>query len=183
MSCTTAIKQDKGIEGGQYVIGADWGRTNDATVFTVVDIAERALVFYDRMTDTDFSSQRVRLKALSQRFNNALCLVETNSIGLPQLEELQTMGLSVMGFQTTSATKQQIISALQLAFEQQTIKVLNDAQVTSELMAYQAERLPSGLLRYGAPEGMHDDIVMSLAFAWHAAANSKIEIIENKWFV
>ncbi len=30
------------------------------------------------------------------------------------------------------------------------------------------ERLPSGLLRYGAPEGMHDDMVMSLALAWQA---------------
>ena len=26
--------------------------------------------------------------------------------------------------------------------------------------------LPSGLVRYGAPTGMHDDYVMSLALAW-----------------
>jgi hypothetical protein len=37
-------------------------------------------------------------------------------------------------------------------------------------------------LRYGAPEGMHDDIVMSLAIAWHAAARSKIEVIDNPFF-
>jgi hypothetical protein len=182
LACTTAIRQDKGIEGRQYVIGADWGRTNDATVFCVIDILERALVYYDRMTDTDFSSQRVRLQALAQRFNNAVVLAETNSIGQPQYEELQRMGLSVMGFSTTNATKQEIISGLQLAFEQGTIKILNDALVTSELMAYQAERLPSGLMRYGAPEGMHDDIVMSLAIAWHAAAHSKIEVIDNPFF-
>jgi hypothetical protein len=39
-----------------------------------------------------------------------------------------------------------------------------------ELEAYEAERLPSGLLRYGAPEGMHDDCVMSLALAWQGVA-------------
>jgi hypothetical protein len=151
-------------------------------VFTVIDVSARAMVEYDRMTDTDFSSQRIRLKALSQRYNNALCLVETNSIGQPQLEELQNMGLSVMGFQTTNATKQEIISSLQLAFEQQSIKVLNDAEVTSELMAYQAERLPSGLMRYSAPDGMHDDIVMSLAIAWHAASQGKPQMINVSIF-
>lgn len=183
IACATATRQDKGIEGKQYVIGADWGRTNDATVFCVIDLSERALVYYDRMTDTDFSSQRVRLQALAKRFNGAVVLAETNSIGQPQYEELQRMGLSIMGFQTTNATKQEIISGLQLAFEQRTIQILNDTLVTSELMAYQAERLPSGLLRYNAPEGMHDDIVMSLAIAWHAAAHSKIEVIDNPFFL
>jgi len=37
-----------------------------------------------------------------------------------------------------------------------------------ELQAYQAERLPSGMLRYSAPEGLHDDTVMALALAWQA---------------
>jgi phage terminase large subunit-like protein len=182
IACANAMRMDAGEQGSQYVIGADWGRTNDATVFTVVDVVKRALVFYDRMTDTDFASQRVRLQALAQRFNNAMILAETNSIGQPQLEQLQAMGLYVQGFTTTNGTKQKIISALQLAFEQRTISILNDPLVTSELMAYQAERLPSGLMRYGAPEGMHDDIVMSLAFAWNAATTGGMEASENLFY-
>ena len=39
-----------------------------------------------------------------------------------------------------------------------------------ELAAYQAEKLPSGLLRYGAPSGQHDDTVMALAVAWSAVS-------------
>jgi terminase large subunit-like protein len=173
MRCATATYQDKGMPAHQYVIGADWGRTNDATVFMVVDITTAEQVYMDRMLDTDFASQRNRLKALSQRFNNAVCLVEVNSIGQPQLEELQMMDVPVQGFMTTNATKLEIISALQLAFEQEKIKVINDPQAVSELMAYQAERLPSGLLRYGAPEGMHDDIVMALCLAWWAGFNGQ----------
>jgi hypothetical protein len=42
--------------------------------------------------------------------------------------------------------------------------------LVSELVAYQAERLPSGLLRYGAPGGQHDDTVMALAMAWSAVS-------------
>lgn len=170
MRCATAIKRT-GDTASQYVIGVDWGRTYDATVFSVIDVAAREQVYLDRMTDTDFASQRIRLKALSDRFHRAVCVVEVNSIGQPQIEELQRMNIPVQGFQTTNATKAEIISALQLAFEQESIKILDDAIQTSELMAYQSERLPSGLLRYGAPEGMHDDTVMALCMAWWAASN------------
>jgi len=37
----------------------------------------------------------------------------------------------------------------------------------NELQSYEMERLPSGLMSYGAPDGLHDDCVMSLALAWH----------------
>jgi hypothetical protein len=177
MKCATATKQEKGIARHQYVIGGDWGRTNDATVYIVLDIGTCEVVNMVRLLDTDFASQRNVLKALSQRFNNAVCLVEVNSIGQPQLEELQKMEVPVQGFMTTNATKLEIISALQLAFEQEKIKILNDPLAIGEIMAYQAERLPSGLLRYGAPEGMHDDIVMALCLAWWAGFNG------NNWLI
>ena len=31
------------------------------------------------------------------------------------------------------------------------------------------DRLPSGMVRYSAPDSMHDDCVMSFAMAWHGA--------------
>lgn len=176
MKLASLTKADP-LPGKQYVIGADWGRTNDATVFCVMDIAANEQVYLDRMTDTDFYSQRIRLKALSEKYNHAVCLVEVNSIGQPQLEELQRMDVAVQGFTTTNATKAEIINALQLAFEQEKIRVIDDPVQVSELMAYQSERLPSGLLRFGAPEGMHDDTVMALALAWWAAGGN------NDWWI
>jgi hypothetical protein len=41
------------------------------------------------------------------------------------------------------------------------------------LVAYQAERSPSGQLRYGAPGGQHDDTVMALAIAWSAVGSQQ----------
>jgi hypothetical protein len=29
------------------------------------------------------------------------------------------------------------------------------------------DRLPSGMVRYSAPDGMHDDTVMATALMWH----------------
>jgi hypothetical protein len=173
MNSATVKEIRIGEDKHQYTIGCDWGRSNDATVFCVMDMGTLECVAMDRMTDTDYASQRIRLMALSQRFNKASVLVETNSIGMPQMEELQRMGLRVQGFQTTNSSKAQIIDALALAFEQNKIRVLDNQQMIAELMAYESERLPSGLLRYGAPEGMHDDIVIALALAWWGGAAGK----------
>jgi len=52
------------------------------------------------------------------------------------------------------------------------LAILDDPVLVGELQAYDMQRLPSGMVRYGAPEGMHDDTVMSLALAWSAVADS-----------
>lgn len=173
----TAEPQSAARPGHQYVIGADWGRTNDATVFTVVDISTMAVAAVDRMTQTDYALQTARLRALAERFGHAPILAELNSMGGPLVESLQGGGLNVMGFQTTNATKAQIIDALALAFERGSIRILPDAVALAELQAYESERLPSGLVRYSAPEGVHDDCVISLALAWHAAQSSTVELV------
>lgn len=177
ISALSVLKPQEPVPGRQYVIGVDWGRTNDATVFCVLDTESREQVYLDRMTDTDYASQRLRLKALSTRYNNAIVLAETNSMGQPNIEALQMANVPVTGFTTTNASKAEIIQALELAFEQETVKLINDATQTMELMAYQSEKLPSGLVRYGAPSGMHDDMVMALALAWWAGVGSQT------WFV
>ena len=54
-----------------------------------------------------------------------------------------------------------MIDALSLAFEREELRVLPDEVLLGELLAFQAERLPSGLMRYSAPEGMHDDCLVA----------------------
>jgi hypothetical protein len=165
------------VAGRQYIIGADWGRTNDATVFCVFDVGSREQVFVDRMTDTDYASQRLRLQALCKKYNKAMVLAESNSMGQPQIEALQEMGVTVQGFQTTNASKAEIVQSLELAFEQKQIKIINDPTQIAELMGYESEKLPSGLIRYGAPSGMHDDCVIAMCLAWWAIVDN------NQWDV
>jgi hypothetical protein len=89
-------------------------------------------------------------------------------MGEPVIEQLIREGLPVQPFLTTNATKASAIDALTLAFERGELRILNDPVQIGELQAFEAERLPSGLTRYGAPEGMHDDTVMALALAWQS---------------
>lgn len=124
----------------------------------------------DRTNRVDYVVQCDRLKALSDQWQPSQIIAEQNSVGQPVIEQLTRDGLRIQPFNTTHASKAQAIDALALAFERSDIRILNDSVLVSELVAYQAERLPSGLMRYGAPGGQHDDTVMALAMAWTAVS-------------
>jgi hypothetical protein len=164
----TAVLKSAREAGHEYVIGCDWGRSNDYTVFLVLDSSTKAVVAMDRSNRVDYILQCERLKALAERWLPTQIIAELNSMGQPIVEQLIRDGLRVHPFTTTNASKEQAIQALALAFERGDIRILNDPVLVGELVGYQAERLPSGLTRYGAPAGQHDDTVMALAMAWSA---------------
>jgi len=160
----TAEQLEHGEAGAQYVIGADWGRSNDFTVFVVVDILRGQVVAHDRFTDIDYDIQTGRLRAMHKRFPGPI-IAEYNSMGGPIVERLQAEGLPITGFVTTNKTKELVIRGLEAAFENREIRIPDDEIMIAELQAYEQERLVNGW-RFSAPEGMHDDTVIALALAW-----------------
>ncbi|HYK62643.1 MAG TPA: hypothetical protein VEV85_24620, partial [Bryobacteraceae bacterium] len=147
-------------------IGVDWGRSNDYTVFTGVSTGGQVLAI-DRFRGLEYSLQRARLQAFWERLGRlSWIFAESNSMGGPVIEQLRRDGLPVTAFTTTNASKAMAIDALALAFERGSITIPNHAVLLGELQAFEARSLPSGLTRYAAPEGLHDDCVMSLALAW-----------------
>ncbi|HUW12874.1 MAG TPA: hypothetical protein VM537_24310, partial [Anaerolineae bacterium] len=171
MDAATALEQEP-QPGRQYVAGVDWGKHNDFTVVKVVDAQSKAEVYSDRFNQIDYVVQRARLVALYERYRPSAVIAETNAMGEPIIEQLQREGLPMQGFTTTNATKAAAIEALALAFERADITILNDPTTVGELQAYEMSRLPSGMVRYAAPEGMHDDTVMALALAWQGVYDS-----------
>lgn len=164
-----ATRQDAATTGGLYVFGVDWARSADYTVITVIDANTMSMVAMDRFSQIDYQAQTARLLALYERFKPDAIYSEGNSMGGPLTEDLQNRGLPVYRFDTTAASKTAIIQALELAFERGVIHILNDETLIGELQAYEQTRLQTGI-RYSAPEGMHDDCVMSLAIAYRAAS-------------
>ena len=126
-----------------------------------------------RFNQIDYSVQIGRLEAIYNRFRPRKIIAESNSMGEPLIEQLRNKGMHVEGFATTNKSKAQIIDGLALAFENDELTILDDPVLINELQAYEAERLPSGMFRYGAPSGMHDDTVMALAMAWHGGSGMR----------
>jgi len=163
-----ALPQDGPIESHEYVFGVDWGRSLDYTVVVVLDAVLREVVAMERWGTVDYAVQRGRLAAMCQRWRPSAILAESNSMGQPIIEQLYRDGMPVQPFLTTNASKALAVEGLALAFERGDIRIIPDPELLAELQAFQAERLPSGLMRYCAPAGQHDDCVMALVIAWSA---------------
>lgn len=160
-------------------IGVDWARSGDFTVFTAIEGAQ--VVAVDRFTNVEYAHQRGRLRAFWERYGRGPIVAEANAMGQPVIEQLLREGMPVQPFTTTNASKAQIIDALALAFERRQISLPDLPWLIAELEAYEAQRLPSGLIRYGAPEGLHDDGVMSLALAWYAVSAGTVGYVEGPY--
>jgi phage terminase large subunit-like protein len=166
MDCATAIEQIVPEDGHEYVLAVDWGQMVDFTVIIVLDITTKSVVFMDRFNQIDYIIQSERLKTLVNRYKPTTVIAEVNAMGQPIVERLLEDGLPIQPFTTTNATKAEIVRGLQNGFENGEIKILNDPILIGELQAYEQERTTSGLWKFGAPEGMHDDTVIALALAW-----------------
>lgn len=154
-----------------YVAGLDWALSNDYTVLTIIDQSTREVVHVDRFTGMDYAVQRNRIAALCERFGVYVIVAESNAMGKPNNDMLRAQNIRVRDFNTSNVSKAAIIEGLAAAFDHRSIAIYDDRALIEELEAYEAERLPSGQMRYGAPEGVHDDMVMSLALAWSACGS------------
>ena len=167
--------------GRQYVAGVDVASSIDFTVVSVLDAESKEMVYMDRFNRVDYPVLINRLESVYHRYNLTSMVVESNSIGRPVIDELVTRGLNIVAFTTTSATKQAIIQNLQSAFENGLILVLDEPVLVGELLSFESKRNASGSFSYSAPDGMHDDCVMSLAIAW-SGMQERVQVIKNPFY-
>jgi len=177
VEAATMHEQDR-IDGHMYIAGVDVAQAVDFTVCSVIDVMTKQQVYQDRFNRVDYSVLEDRLTATYRRYGLTTMIVESNSIGQPVIENLIRRGLNITPFVTTSATKDAIIRQLQSAFEHGDIIILNDGTLVNELQAFESQRSTSGLFRYSAPIGMHDDCVMALALAWSGIAQHVGSLVE-----
>lgn len=159
--------------GHRLVAGVDWAQKHDFTVISVACLTCGCEVELDRFNQIEWALQRGRLIALHHKWRLSDILVETNSIGSPNLEALQAEALPVRGFETTASSKAPLIQSLALAFERAEFQWLPHPVAKGELLAYEAtiSRL-TGRVAYSAPEGGHDDSVISRALVNWVRTNS-----------
>ena len=151
-------------KGHRLVAGVDWGQVNDFTAISITCETCHREVELDRFNKIDWHFQRARLEGLIHKWRVQDCLVEVNSIGSPNFDELVRSGLAVTAFQTTAQSKPEIIQSLALALEKEEMKFLDIAIATRELEAYEAKRSEqTGRISYNAPTGFHDDTVIARA--------------------
>ena len=154
-----------------YVLGWDVAKHEDFSVMMVVDTSSRHVVAYDRFNQVDYTLQVSRLESLAKKYD-ATVLMDSTGVGDPILEQVLKAGIKAEGFQFTNTSKQQLIEYLSVQLEQQKITFPEIPELIHELELFQYEITRAGNVRYSAPQGYHDDCVISLALAcWQMNVN------------
>jgi hypothetical protein len=172
----TILKPDVPADhlGHHLVGGLDWAMSEDFTVLTIACRECNRAVDWDRFNQIDYTYQRIRIIDRLKKWgaSGAPVLPERNSIGQPNIELLR-QAVQVLsgpdnlpGFNTSATTKPMLIQGLASALEHSGFKV--PADYADELLSYQVELTTVGHPKFSAPEGQHDDRVISLALVWYA---------------
>jgi hypothetical protein len=87
----TAKPFPSAVLGHHYAMGVDLARKIDFTVCTVLDISVSppAMVAIDRFNQTDWAIQIERIKALADRYQVELIVVDQTGVGDPVVQQLQ----------------------------------------------------------------------------------------------
>ncbi len=176
------------IPSHYYIMGVDLAEVEDYTVITVADSVTKEIVYIDRF-QREYPIQKKMIEAVAGRYNNARIIIDATGVGKPIYEDLREAGLFVEDFTFSGKSKTELIGKLIIFIEQQYINIPKHEELINELKAYEYKYLnektgePLRTIQYGAPSGMHDDLVISLALAvWGLDSNrpEPVNVLKEK---
>jgi hypothetical protein len=155
---------------GMVVIGIDVAKHTDFTVMIAMCQRCGHCFAIDRFQRLDWTAQKQRIATFVGKHNGNV-LIDASGVGDPIFDDLKAAGMRIQPFLFTSSSKQMLVQELMLAIEQGAISWPNAGEdwdiLTAELRRYEYEYTKSRAIRYSAPEGYHDDCVVSLSLATH----------------
>lgn len=159
-------KGEDPIMDHMYVVGADVAKLEDFTVLTVYDRANNHQVMQMKFNQLEWPFIRSKIKAVSDKYNKALVILDSTGVGNPTYDDLSREGVPVEPISFTNTIKKQLIEKLSNWIELKNLKMLQLDETIKELsiFTYDISEL-TDRVHYGAPVGFHDDIVISHALA------------------
>lgn len=168
------LSGDFNINDDEYYIGVDWGSGTgeDYTAISVFNsLGQMVKIHY--FNDKNTIESIAEIVSIVKKYNPRNISVEINSLGKPNCDLLQAelnksgKRMSVTKFVTTNDSKRRIIEGMALAIEKGEIQLLNDGELTTEMVAYEMQKTASGkTITYNAPSGYHDDCIIATAIAF-----------------
>lgn len=159
--CTFPLSNDTPI-----VFGIDLAKSVDYTCIIGLD-KNGSVCYFDR-----FQKDWRQTKQVINNLPRVPVLIDSTGAGDPIFEDLQRDGLLITGFKFSSTTKQQLMEGLASAIQQRKI-TFPEGHITNELEIFEYNYTANGV-KYSAPQGFHDDCVMSLALAWQHFTKNKV---------
>jgi hypothetical protein len=150
-------------------LGIDLARRADYTVMVGMD-ADLGVTHFERFRDIDWPIQKRKIEATWLKLGKPAIVIDATGVGDPMVQELQYSGVYVAeAFLFTGTSKRQLVESLAMACDDAALTLPDEPELLNEMEAFEMTALPSGNVRYAAPEGQHDDCVMALALAQRGA--------------
>jgi hypothetical protein len=171
------------IVGMSYIMGLDLAKHTDFTVISIFNqLGEQ--VYLERFNKLDYPFQEEKIRHLARKYNDAMIVMDATGVGDPVYDALcekarnddHKTGLEIYPYKFTHESKRELIQHLMLALEQERIKILSDNSLEGRLQANELDIFEykindMGRVFYSAPDGYHDDIVISTALANYGIMN------------
>lgn len=164
---------------GEFVsVGSDLGKSVDFTVNVAMRL-NGEIIGYERFNSLDWPFQRRRTVEFAKRFGDASLLLDSTGLGDPVFDEVSREYSNVEGYKLTNSTKKALIENLSIMLDNGEVWFPGNSEtkefdtalhlefpvLRSELESFAYEFTSSGLVKYGALEGLHDDAVIATALA------------------
>ena len=157
----------------------DLAKLRDYTVISVFDRTTNAQVYQERFNQLDWNFQVKKIKSVVDKYNHAGAIIDSTGIGDPVTDFLLRAGIplrmgqsvydikgsSLRPYKITQQTKKQLVEKLSIWIDQKNFTILNIPETINEFESFRYELSETGHVRYSAPPGLFDDIVISIGLA------------------
>lgn len=151
--------------GRRYVGGLDLARLQDETCLVIIDRDTHEVVYLGRWSHLDWSFQKAKVATIATDYNRAKLIIDRTGVGEVIFNELQRSGLNVEPFVFTSDSKKDLVEKLSVFLETRRVSIPDDEELIRQLDAFSYKLTATGRVQYGAPSGIHDDMVIALGLA------------------
>lgn len=172
-NCINDIQYEQGREGIQYVMGVDLAKHEDFTVIVIAERETNQVIHIDKFNQIDWQFQKKRIYSLWQRFNQPKVVIDSTGVGDAIYDDLSKSDINIEPYKFTSKTKTDLIQNLSVAIDNVNIKFPPIEDLINELETFSYEMSATGNIRYNAPQGLHDDMVIALALTNYALKTTK----------
>lgn len=154
------------IDGHYYTIGVDLAKLQDWTVLAVYDRGNNKQVAQARFNNLEWPVIQNRIAQTAKHFNQATVVLDSTGVGEPIFDGLSRAGVAVIPIKFTNEIKKQLIEKLANWIELKQVRIINNPDTIRELTNFTYDiSETTGRIRYEAPQGFHDDIVIAHALA------------------
>lgn len=168
------------IEELEVVIGVDWAKVSDYTVFIAIDISSGAIVSFMRFQGLRYTTAVDYLRVFSSKFKKVEMIYhDKTGVGQGIDDILEETTLPYEGVTFTNPRKAEWVNNLIIGIERGFIGLPNWAEMIDEFEAYEVKVSSIGLMKYEAAEGFHDDIISAILLAWQGYleySNTDLEV-------